>query len=188
MMRSSRNTSVLLILTMGALLAVSACGGADVDEAVFADAGPTPDGGDTADASGGDANDSCATGTAPDMCNFFTGCGCDVAGGDKCTVVGDDRGCGPAGDQLRDTDCTQDGMCELGTVCATYADAQRCMQFCDGAHTCGTGSACFVQVTDSGQMVEGRVCGQICSLLGQDCAGSAQGCYPSAAVLPGVME
>jgi hypothetical protein len=168
-----------MILALGLF---AACGGADVDEGVIPDAGPTPD------ASGIDANNICAPGTPPDMCNFFTGCGCDVAGGSKCTVVDDSRTCGPAGEQERDTACTQDGMCELGTLCATYADAQRCMQFCDAQHPCGANSACFVRVTGPADMTEGRVCGQICGLLSQDCAGKAQGCYPSAATLGALME
>lgn len=173
----ARSASLSFLLLAG--LAVAACGGADatpsvdagpgVDAAIFPDSGP------------------CDPETPSTECDLFTGCGCNVDNGQKCTVLTDGRDCGPAGDGVRGDTCVTDNQCAAGTLCADYADARTCMAFCDGAHSCGANSACFVRVTtDEGN--EARVCGQICTLLDQNCAGKAQGCYPSPSILPNTME
>jgi hypothetical protein len=166
--------ALALVILCGGALSLAACGGgADVHNA---DAGPLPDAQDVSP----DAGDC----PAP-ACDFFTQDGCDSTI-DKCTIVDDAPGCGPAGDSPADTDCSLDSQCEANTICASYADAQRCMAFCDNTHPCGADSACFVRVTTDGCDVA-RVCGQTCTLLFQNCDGAAQGCYPSPSILP-VME
>jgi hypothetical protein len=139
------------------------------------DAGPP-------DASGPDAPVACPDPPPPpEACDFFLGCGCDAAMGEKCTVLSDGKLCFAAGTAHEWDPCASEGDCAAGAACIGYAGTNVCMTFCDDAHACPQDESCYVNITDGmmppTQLAE--VCGQVCSLLDQDCRFAPQGCYSS---------
>lgn len=143
-----------------------------------------PPGGDAGEGDGGsDASadaGACDPATTPEMCDFFSGCGCDTAGGQKCSVGPDSRRCALAGDKAAGELCTDDGQCATGTACVVYPTGgtdRRCMAFCDTGHACTTDQACFVDIVSSADETLGKLCGDVCNLLAQDCAFDGQNCH-----------
>jgi hypothetical protein len=155
--------------------ALLACGGADIPPLVR-DAGapidalvPVPD-----------ARLDCPDPLpAPTACDFFLSCGCDVAGGEKCSINNNtnQRGCFLAGPGLTGATCDHETECQAGTLCAIFggSTAWTCMQYCDDAHDCPADLGCYLPVEN---VADATVCGPICDLLGQDCGIADQGCYP----------
>lgn len=172
----------LLIATMIAGLAALGAGCGDDDVPTTPDAFmPTP-----VDA-GPDAWTECPDPQpAPEMCEFWLGCGCDVAAGEKCTATSASRACLIAGTKVAGEICVDDTECAAGTICVPYGGELRCMQFCDGGHPCPADQACYIRITDNSPtpMTLGQVCGPVCSLLGQDCAIAGQACYPAPSYVP----
>lgn len=118
-------------------------------------------------------------GAADAGCDPFLHCGC---GGDqKCTAGNVGLECAPAGQKQEGDVCAGDGECARGTICVPFFGVTQCMRFCDAAHTCPSGEACYIVVTDRQQPARpvAEVCGKTCSLLTQDCAISGLGCYVS---------
>ncbi len=170
----SRISSLLPMLIAAGALALAACGGADV--APQADAAPLPD-----------ARVECPNPEPePSACDFFLSCGCAVAEGKKCSVdvTTHERDCFRAGTLAPGATCVSEVDCQAVSLCAVFGGgtAQRCMQYCDATHACPTTpaeQACYIPVSG---VADAHVCGQVCSLLGQDCELADQGCYPSAIV------
>jgi len=125
-----------------------------------------------------DANLECSSGTLPEMCDFFTGCGCDVAAGQKCSIGPTSKRCASAGEKLEWDECANDGECAAGTACVEYpmgGGTMRCLQFCDVDHACPLSpeEACFINITSD----LGSLCGEVCNLLSQDCQLEGQNCH-----------
>jgi hypothetical protein len=163
---------------VASLFALVACGGgADV---VHLDGG-------SADAGGPDARTECSDPEPPPTaCDFFLSCGCNVAAGEKCSIDSNNsmRACFQAGDKAPGATCGDETECQAGSLCALFGggNAMRCMQYCDPAHTCPStpvAQACYIPVFN---VVDARVCGQVCDLRGQDCELADQACYPASAV------
>jgi len=164
---------------LGIVALALGCGGGD----------GTPGGGDggiDADPNGPDAATECPDPAPPPAtCDFFLGCGCDVGGGEKCTIIAPNRVCTAAGTGLGGTPCVSEADCASGATCATYVGARTCMIFCDDAHPCPTADlACYVRIGDGAEPpnILATVCGQVCSLLDQDCSLPGQACYTSNSV------
>ena len=182
-MQSLRSGSIVPRVFFAFLAATltAACGGADVGPGLRADADP----GDL-DA-GIDGRAECPDPEPPpEQCDFFLSCGCDVAGGQKCSInaISNQRACFAAGPKAPGATCSDESECEAGSLCAVFGGAgtKRCMQYCDDAHACPsapTAQACYVPVLN---VNDATVCGQVCDLRGQDCEEASQGCYPSARV------
>lgn len=189
-MVSLMRTRWLISVSLLAFLAFApACGGGDDDGGDGGgdfDSAPRVDGDEDTDgaAGGPDANnDVCNPGTTPAQCNFFTGCGCTET--QKCSVNSTERACSAAGAMTAGQACTADDQCVAGTACITYpsgGEARQCMTFCDDAHACPTtpvAGACYITITGGGGAELGKVCGDTCSLLGQDCASPTGACHPA---------
>jgi hypothetical protein len=169
--------SVLSLASVLVALALAACGGADVSTPDASTAGPAD--------SGVDARLECPNPEpAPDACDFFLSCGCDVGAGEKCSIdsTNHERDCFPKGTKEPGEDCDIETDCVSGSLCAVFgaSTAKRCMRYCDDAHACPStplAQACYIPVT--GVDPAAFVCGQVCDLLGQDCANADEGCYPS---------
>lgn len=149
--------------------------------------GSAPPGGDAgidADTTGPDASMMCPEPPPPpSMCDFYLGCGCDMAGGQKCTIIGEERVCATAGAGQGGSLCDTEADCAAGTMCITYGGVSSCMIFCDDSHPCpGLDLACYVRVRDAAMNTIASLCGQVCVLLDQDCALPGQACYTSSAV------
>lgn len=173
----------VLAVAFALVLALPFAGCGDDDGAV-----PTIDGGPgTPDANlTPDAWTECPD-PPPAQCDYFLSCGCDTMMGEKCTIVGNPPMgpvCAPSGANEAGQVCTQDSDCAAGTVCVAYGGGLRCMRFCDAGHPCPEDQSCFIRVVDDMSTELGRVCGQVCSLIGQDCQFEGQGCYPSATFAP----
>jgi hypothetical protein len=157
-------------------LLLGACGGG-ADGRLRVDAGP---GGDD------DPDASTECGNPPPTeaeCDFFNSCGCNVAGGEKCSIeaVSGDRQCFDFGPKPPGALCADERECEPGSLCAIFgvSGEKHCMKFCDDDHGCPstpTPQACYVPILN---VSDATVCGQVCDLRGQDCAIDGQGCYPS---------
>ena len=132
---------------------------------------------------GVDGNAQCSPVPPPEECDFFSGCGCDLEGGQKCSVGTESRRCALAGDRAAGEICTDDGQCAAGTGCVVYPTGgteKRCMQFCDATHGCPTApnvQACFIDIVNSADEDIGKVCGETCNLLAQDCDFTGQNCH-----------
>jgi hypothetical protein len=168
--------SILTLATLLGALALAACGGADVSNT---------DGAPIVPADGGpDARLECPDPEpAPSACDFFLSCGCDVGAGEKCSIVSSShaRDCFEAGLKQPGETCDVETECVAGSLCAVFDGSaiKRCMQYCDDAHACPsttTAQACYIPVEG---VANASVCGQVCDLLTQDCAGADEGCYPS---------
>jgi hypothetical protein len=139
---------------------------------------------------GTDASTSCEPVPAPEMCDFFTGCGCDVAGGQKCSIGPESKRCALAGDRAEGELCTDDGQCAAGTGCVVYPTGggdKSCMRFCDASHACPTApseEACYIDIVNTSDQTIGKVCGEVCNLLAQDCDFDGQNCH----VFPSVVS
>ena len=161
--------------TFSALMLVAACG--DDSAPATADAA-------VADAEvWSDARTECPDPDAAALptCDLFLGCGCDLAT-QKCTPAVDGPKCVTAGAHVVGELCSGESDCVAGATCVFYAGDMRCMGLCDPAHPCASvDQSCYIKITDGddppGEI--GRVCGQVCSLLDQDCAYDTQGCYES---------
>lgn len=173
--RASRSLVAIAVMAATVVAAGAGCFGDD-DAPATADAA-LPDA-----YTGPDANTSCpAPLPAPAQCDYFLSCGCNTPA-QKCSVFTGGKGCVGAGSKAAGQTCADDSECAPGTICASYGGALRCLTFCDPAHACSTGNACYIRVTQM-QTEVGRVCGQICDLRAQDCTYDGQGCYPSDAIL-----
>jgi hypothetical protein len=157
----------LLVATL-CLVTVAACDDDD-SPGVTLDAG-------TIDVISVDANTLCPTPLpTPENCDFFLSCGC-VQPSEKCSIRTDMRACVPFGAKQPGETCVEDGECEPASLCGTLdPTTRRCLAFCDDAHACGTGQACYVKVTSA---VEATLCGQVCDLHTQNCELTTQACYP----------
>jgi hypothetical protein len=166
-MRVTRRLATLLSLSLLGL----ACGGD----------GGVPSGGDSGPDDAGiiDAWTTCPP-EPPAMCDFFLSCGCDTPA-EKCTAGASGVVCDTAGAVTAGEECTYDDECTGGTICTTYAGSMVCRAFCDPAHPCPDGEACYLTVTDRAAPPNpiGKACAQVCSLLEQDCVGDVLGCYES---------
>ncbi len=123
----------------------------------------------------------------PTMCDFFLGCGCDVGAGEKCTLENRERTCRGAGTTLPSETCDTEDDCVAGAMCVSPdgTGVSICMLFCDDVHPCPSADlACYVEITDGATppSVLASFCGQVCSLLDQDCALAGQACYTSSRV------
>jgi hypothetical protein len=112
-------------------------------------------------------------------CDPFLHCGCGAE--QKCTAGTVGLECVPSGAKGAGETCAGDGECARGTVCVPFFGVTQCMRFCDPAHACPSGEACYVIVTDRQQPARqvAEVCGPTCALLAQSCTVSGLGCYVS---------
>jgi hypothetical protein len=136
------------------------------------------DGGvDGASGDGGiDSSSECTPATPPESCDYFTGCGCDVAAGQKCSIGPSTRRCATDGSKGEWETCVNDGECMAGTTCVEYpmgGGVLRCLAFCDAGHACTSNESCFITISND----LGSLCGQVCSLLSQDCAYDGLNCH-----------
>jgi hypothetical protein len=160
-----------------------ALGGCGDDDAPAGNGDAGLDGG--IDAASADASE-CAPGTTPEMCDFFSGCGCDVAGGQKCSIGPDNRRCAFAGSGTEWATCADDGECMTGTACVLYPAStdRHCLAFCDDDHPCPTGEICFINIVATGGAELGSACAETCSLLTQDCMFDGLNCHTSPSMVP----
>ena len=82
------------------------------------------------------------------VCDFVPQCGCET--GNKCTLRGAGRGCGPTGFLAEGRPCTSDSECAAGLYCAPAVgtDVFFCHRFCEENTDClGPGSRCVVPVS-----------------------------------------
>jgi hypothetical protein len=161
-----RAASLLLAVVV---VASSACGGGgSTTDPLLADARaacPAPP----------DARTACG---APDAgCDPFLHCGCGTA--QKCTAGTVGLECVAAGARTAGQVCGADSECERGTLCVPFLGVTQCLRFCDAAHACPGGEACYVVVADRGQRAVAEACGPTCDLLAQDCPASGLGCFTS---------
>lgn len=170
-MASRRFSTPVLVISFASALLVVACGGSDVPDA--------PDGG-APDSGVPDGTLDCPSpAPAPEDCDLFLSCGC--AADQKCTVGMAGKHCVDLiGTKQPGDPCGGDGECVEGTICATYGGELRCLQYCDDAHMCPAGDACYIAFVDDMGNQLGMACGQACGLLDQDCDFADQGCYGSA--------
>ncbi len=188
---SASIVAYLRFLVLLVALAVTACGGGATPDMVDGrpgdgDGGANGDGGPGSDGGGGDAGVECADPPPPPAeCDYFTQCGCADIG--KCSASNMGRVCREAGALPAGEICTADTECVAGSLCTNFGGERRCLRYCDDAHGCPGEpdmAACFIGVLDNMSNTIATVCGQVCSLLAQDCLGPTLGCYPSVLLAP----
>lgn len=104
---------------------------------------------DTDDIPGDDvALDPCVDGVCPTFeCDLWEQSGCEFA--EKCTLLGLDRICVPAGTYTEGQTCRSEEECGVGMSCLTNGGSERlCFRFCRDDFDCfGTGSLCVYDLS-----------------------------------------
>jgi cysteine-rich repeat protein len=117
-------------------------------------------------------------------CDPVPQCGCPA--GQKCTLLGGDRSCTPAGLMNEGRACTSEVECAAGLMCigAVSSDVSACYRFCNADTDCmGAGSRCVVSVGSGGGEVPGV---SLCSINCDPITGA--GCPSGTACKPWLVE
>ncbi|MBI5502716.1 MAG: DUF4215 domain-containing protein [Deltaproteobacteria bacterium] len=122
--------------------------------------------GDAADGDGDAAEARDGWDCTDPVCDLAPQCGC--GSGEKCTLIGSGRGCGPTGFLAEGRACTSDSECGSGLYCAPAVDTSVffCHRFCEADGDClGPGSRCLVPITGgSPPTTLGTLCTVNCDL------------------------